>query len=398
MYDSQGRAMGEPGVFVMFDATGMAVDLNNPPVNASYVVAGLNPELTNERRLQVGSDLTLADGGANGDITVGLGTTTVTANPYGSATQSPTYTVDTKGRLTAAANVLITPAASSITGGAALTRTDDTNVTLTLGGTPTTALLAAASITVGWSGTLAAARLNANVVQAITNDTNITGSIAAQNLTLAWAGTLAAARLNANVVQAITNDTNINGSIAAQNLTLAWAGLLSGARGGTGVNNGASTITIGGNVTFSGGFTFTGTITGNTGVTFPTSGTLATTAQIPTTDSGVYTPTLTNVANLDASTAYECQYMRIGSTVTVSGRVDIDPTLTATSTQLGISLPIASNLGATEDCAGTAFASGIAGQGAAILGDAANNRAQLQFISTDLTNQAMYFSFTYQVI
>lgn len=42
--------------------------------------------------------------------------------------------------------------------GAALTKTDDTNVTLTLGGTPATALLRAASITVGWTGTLAASR------------------------------------------------------------------------------------------------------------------------------------------------------------------------------------------------------------------------------------------------
>lgn len=111
-----------------------------------------------------------------------------------------------------------------------------------------------------------------------------------------------------------------------------------------------------------------------------------------------YTPTLTNVANLDASTAYQCQYLRVGNTVHVTGRVDIDPTLTATSTQLGISLPIASNLGAIEDCAGVAFASGIAGQGAAILGDAANNRAQLEYISGDVSNQAMYLSFSYQVI
>lgn len=41
---------------------------------------------------------------------------------------------------------------------AALTRVDDTNVTLTLGGTPATALLQATSITAGWSGTLAATR------------------------------------------------------------------------------------------------------------------------------------------------------------------------------------------------------------------------------------------------
>lgn len=52
-------------------------------------------------------------------------------------------------------------------------------------------------------------------------------------------------------------------------------GVMIGANGGTGVNNGASTFTMGGNVAFSGAFTFAGTITANTAVTFPTSGTLA---------------------------------------------------------------------------------------------------------------------------
>lgn len=42
--------------------------------------------------------------------------------------------------------------------GSALTKTDDTNVTLTLGGSPTTALLNAASLTLGWSGQLATGR------------------------------------------------------------------------------------------------------------------------------------------------------------------------------------------------------------------------------------------------
>ena len=41
---------------------------------------------------------------------------------------------------------------------AALTKTDDTNVTLTLGGTPATALLQATSLTLGWTGTLATGR------------------------------------------------------------------------------------------------------------------------------------------------------------------------------------------------------------------------------------------------
>ena len=104
------------------------------------------------------------------------------------------------------------------------------------------------------------------------------------------------------------------------------------------------------------------------------------------------------MANLDGSTAYECQYVRVGNTVTVSGKVDVNPTLAATSTQLGISLPVTSNLGATEDCAGSAFCPTISSQGAAILGDATNNRAQMEWIAGDLTNQPMYFTFTYQVI
>lgn len=57
---------------------------------------------------------------------------------------------------------------------------------------------------------------------------------------------------------------------------------LSGTLGGTGVNNGASLITIGGNLTFSGAFSFTGTLSNTTNITFPTSGTLATTSQLPT--------------------------------------------------------------------------------------------------------------------
>jgi hypothetical protein len=60
---------------------------------------------------------------------------------------------------------------------------------------------------------------------------------------------------------------------------------LSGTLGGTGVNNGANTITLGGNIltaaahTLTGAFASTFTFTGITNVTFPVSGTLLTSAQ-----------------------------------------------------------------------------------------------------------------------
>jgi hypothetical protein len=58
-----------------------------------------------------------------------------------------------------------------------------------------------------------------------------------------------------------------------------WQGtLVSPIYGGTGVNNGTSTLTLGGSLTTSGAFASTFTMTGATNVTFPTSGTLATTA------------------------------------------------------------------------------------------------------------------------
>lgn len=118
---------------------------------------------------------------------------------------------------------------------------------------------------------------------------------------------------------------------------------------------------------------------------------------LATNNSGTYTPTLTNTTNLTGSTAYVCQYMRVGNVVTVSGRVDVDPTI-AGSAVLGISLPIPSNFANSNECGGVAFASGIAGQGAAILADATNNRATMQWIAADITNQPMFFSFTYLVI
>lgn len=113
---------------------------------------------------------------------------------------------------------------------------------------------------------------------------------------------------------------------------------------------------------------------------------------------GTYTPTLTNVANITASTAYLCHWMRVSNECLVAGKADVDPTLAAASTQLGISLPFASNLGVIQDCAGTAFAPGIAGQGAAIVGDVANDRAQMQWIAGDITNQAMFFIFSFRII
>jgi hypothetical protein len=56
--------------------------------------------------------------------------------------------------------------------------------------------------------------------------------------------------------------------------SITLAGVLVPANGGTGVNNGSSTLTLGGSVAFSGAFGTTFTVTGTTALTLPTSGSL----------------------------------------------------------------------------------------------------------------------------
>lgn len=124
-------------------------------------------------------------------------------------------------------------------------------------------------------------------------------------------------------------------------------------------------------------------------------------ADLPVLASGTYTPTLTNSLNVAGSTASVCQYLRVGSVVTVSGAVTIDPTAAATATVLDMSLPIASSFSSVENCGGTACCDDFAGLVASIFGNPAGNTARLQFIgihATDHGNRVWHFSFTYRII
>lgn len=87
-----------------------------------------------------------------------------------------------------------------------LTKTNDTNVTVTI----VDSGAGDHKFNLGWTGTLAAGRLNSTVVESIVNDTNVTGSISAQALTLGWTGTLAKARQNATT--AYTDQANTFGA------------------------------------------------------------------------------------------------------------------------------------------------------------------------------------------
>lgn len=101
---------------------------------------------------------------------------------------------------------------------------------------------------------------------AFTTTLTVTGNT---NVTLPTSGTL----VNSAV-------TTLSSLVSIGTVTTGtWnATVVTGTYGGTGVNNGTKTITLGGNFTTSGAFTTTLTVTGNTNVTLPTSGTLVNTA------------------------------------------------------------------------------------------------------------------------
>lgn len=115
--------------------------------------------------------------------------------------------------------------------------------------------------------------------------------------------------------------------------------------------------------------------------------------------SGTYTPTLTNVTNVDSSIASPAQWMRVGNTVTVSGRVDIDPTVGAsTLTRVDLSLPVASNFTAATNLGGAGGTLQVPITTALLSADFTNDRAIFQFYSNGTTSIACLYTYTYTVI
>lgn len=116
---------------------------------------------------------------------------------------------------------------------------------------------------------------------------------------------------------------------------------------------------------------------------------------------GFYTPTITPVSNVAATTANaNVIYVRHGSVVRVSGTVQIDPTAASVTTTIGISLPVASNLTSFTELSGQAarVQGTIAPLVAGITGDTTNERAQMTFLNdTDVADRAWAFEFSYRI-
>lgn len=123
-------------------------------------------------------------------------------------------------------------------------------------------------------------------------------------------------------------------------------GILNPAHGGTGVDNGSSQITLGGNLTFSGAYATTMTVTGATSVTLPTTGTLATRAGTETFTNKTISGADNTLANIGNSSLVNSSVTYNGVTVALGG----SGTITATTTNaLTVSTGLQLNSGTTFD-------------------------------------------------
>lgn len=175
--------------------------------------------------------------------------------------------------------------------------------------------------------------------------------------------------------------------LGTTNLTYTASTRLLASSNGTDVTLPLFTSTDGGLVPLSGG---------GTANFLRADGTWAAPSSSTTLAHGTFTPTTANVSNIDVSTMQNCQYLRVGNTVTVSGSVDVDATTASSITVISMTLPVASNLPDYFQLAGAITSEGT-GYGS-VLGDAATDRAVLRFTPSVNTSVRYSFTFTYIVL
>ncbi|CAB5217015.1 hypothetical protein UFOVP198_45 [uncultured Caudovirales phage] len=114
--------------------------------------------------------------------------------------------------------------------------------------------------------------------------------------------------------------------------------------------------------------------------------------------SGTYTPTLTGVYNVTSSTAFPCQYMRVGNVVTVSGLISAKATAANTWTRVSMTLPISSNFDWSYR-AGGGGGSGASGNMCSIQAGASTSEVYLDVYPPNSTSTYdYYFSYTYLIM
>lgn len=271
-----------PGTYLA--GTGLTLTGSTFSVNTSQNIATLSNLTSN-------GIVTTSGGGGSLSITATTGSGNVVL------ASSPTLVTPTLGAATATSinGLAITNSTGTLTIANAKTATINNTLTFTgtdgssvAFGTGGTVLYANQTITLSGDVTgSGSTSITTTLATVNTNTGSFGSSTAIPTFTVNGKGLITAASTVVIVAPAGTlSGTVLNSTVVTSSLTAVgtittgiWTGTtIASAHGGTGVNNGTSTITIGGNFAISGAFTFTGTVTANTAVTFPTSGTLVNTA------------------------------------------------------------------------------------------------------------------------
>jgi hypothetical protein len=116
---------------------------------------------------------------------------------------------------------------------------------------------------------------------------------------------------------------------------------------------------------------------------------------------GGWTVSITNTANIAASSALTGFYVKILDFVVLGTRITIDPTSAGVSTEVQLSLPVASDLTNGGDAFGVAVPSGTAAATAipfAVLPDTASNLLRVVGVPPLDTSQNYHLFAGYQVI
>ena len=368
-------ASQSPGITVPVGSTVFTYVNGTDVVNVTGSIASQN---SNSVSITGGSitgitDLAVADGGtgsstASGARTnLGLGTL---------ATQDGTFSGTSSGTNTGDQNIFQTIAVAGQSNVVADTTTDTltlvagSGITLTTNATSDSITIAATS---GGGGTVTSVAVSGGTTGLTTSGGPITTSG-----TITIAGTLGAANGG-------TGATTLTGYVKGNGTSAFTASSTIPNTAITGL--GTMSTQNANNVAITGGYLQTS----STNVTSPAS-----------TDgnifSGTYTPTLTNTTNIASSTAFRCQYMRVGNVVTVSGRVTIDPTASGTLTELSMTLPVDATFADQEELGGVFAGSGSGtGNCGNIRAETSTENALFQFIPDSGASRTYFFTLTYRI-
>lgn len=303
-----------PGNTLEIDLTGAAASLNSSG-NGIQVKTG--PNTVTARSLAVGAGLTIADAnGVSGDPTVSLGTF---LNNFVSLTGTGMLAIQsgTVGKV----NILGTTDQITVTNG-----NGASDITLEIATNPVIPGTAAMTVPIGTTGQ-----------QPVGADGQFRFNTDTQTFDGYAAGSWKQFSLAGGVTSFSAGATGFTPSSPTSGAVV-LSGILNPASGGTGVNNGSYTTTLGGNISTAGSFATSGsypltlTATGSTNVTLPTTGTLATLAGTETLTNKTMSGALNTFSSIGNSSLTNSSVTFNGVTVALGASGTITATTTAALT------------------------------------------------------------------